>query len=163
MKTEKLTEILSTQRKLLEEVLSNLESETPALANINLEALSEINRHKDEIAARIEEHTTPLRKIISEVAVSLSLPSSAPLGTVSEQLGKMGNDEIPRMHHDLNRLAERVRQTASLNHDIAERFMGSVSNSLNFLTHMLNQSTVYGASGGYLKRHTGAFMVNREA
>ena len=163
MKTKKLADILATQLKLLEELLSNLERETPELAEINLTSLSEINSLKEGVAMRIDEHTTPLRQTISDVAVSLALPSTAPLGAVAEVLGKQGNKEIPRLHQDLNRLTERVRQVASLNRDVAERFLLSVNNSLNFLTHMLNQSTVYGASGGYLKQQSGAFMINREA
>ena len=155
--------MLVTQLNLLAELLSNLEQETPELADINLAALSEINSLKENMATRIDEHSVPLRQIISEVAVSLALPATSPLGTVAEQLGKLGNNEIPRLHQDLNRLTERVRQIASLNRDVAERFLVSVNNSLNFLTHLLNQSTVYGASGGYLRQQAGAFMINREA
>ena len=162
MKTKKLAEILATQLQLLEELLLNLERETPELAEINLTALTEINSLKEGVAVRIDEHTAPLRQTISDVAVSLALPSTAPLGAVAELLGKQGNKEISRLHQDLNRLTERVRQVASLNRDVAERFLLSVNNSLNFLTHMLNQSTVYGASGGYLRQQSGAFMINRE-
>jgi flagellar biosynthesis/type III secretory pathway chaperone len=163
MKTKKLADILEVQLKLLEELLANMERETPELADINLDVLSEINSLKENVAARLDEQTVPLRKTIAEVAVSLALPAGAPLGDVAEQLGKQGNREIPRMHQDLNRLAERVRQVAMLNRDVAERFLMSVTNSLNFLTHMLNQSTVYSASGGYSRQQSGAFMINREA
>jgi flagellar biosynthesis/type III secretory pathway chaperone len=163
MKIKILTDTLSIQLNLLEELLALLERETPELAGISLDAMAEINGLKEELTARIDEHTAPLRQTITEVAVSLGLPSNAALGEVAALLGKQGNKEIPRLHQDLKRMAEKVRQVATLNRDIAERFVSTVSNSLNFLAHILNQSPVYGASGGYQRRQAGAVMINREA
>ena len=163
MKIQELTDTLSMQLKLLGELLALLERETPELVGISLDAMSEINELKGELAARIDEHTVPLRQIIVEVAISLGLPSNAALGEVAALLGQRGNNEIPHLHRELNRLAERVRQVAMLNRDIAERFVSTVNNSLSFVTRIINQSNVYGASGSYQQRQAGAVMINRKA
>lgn len=160
---KKLTDTLSVQLKLLEELLALLERETPELAGISLDAMAGINGLKEGVVARIEEHTTPLRHAIAEVAASLGLPPNAALGEVSALLAQQGRTDIQHLHQELNRVAGRLRQVASVNRDIAERFVSAVSNSLNFLVRILNQASVYGASGGYQQRQAGAVMINRKA
>lgn len=164
MKVKKLTDILSIQLKLLEELLVLLERETPELAGVSLGVMDEINVLKEGLAARIEEHTAPLRRAIAEVAASLGLPQNTALGEVAALLGKQGNAELQRLHQELSKVAGQVRQVASMNRGIAERFVATVGTSLDFLARMLNQSKVYGASGGYQHRPSGAaVMINREA
>ena len=164
MTIPRLNDTLATQAALLEELLALLERETPELAGISLDAMTEINGLKEGVVARIDEHTAPLRQAISQTAVSLGLPLDAALGEVAALLGRQGNKEIPRLHRELNRLAERVRRVATLNREIAERFVSTVNNSLDFVVQILNQSSVYGASGGYQRRQvSGAVMINRKA
>ena len=64
---------------------------------------------------------------------------------------------------DVDRLAEQVRRSTTLNREIAERFTSMVADSLGLMTRLINQSNVYGASGGYLQRPATAVMINREA
>ena len=164
MKIQELADTLSMQLTLLKELLALLERETPELAGISLDAMAEINGLKEGLVARIDEHTTPLRQAISEAAINLGLPLDAALGEVAALVGRQGNKEIPRLHKELNRLAERVRQVATLNREIAERFVSTVNNSLDFVIQILNQSSVYGASGGYQRPQvSGAVMINRKA
>lgn len=163
MTTTKLSDTLTVQLRLLEELLALLERETRELADIRLDAMAEINGLKEDVTKRIEEHTVPLRHVIGEVAASMGLPKDCPLGELAAHLGKQKNSEIPRLHRELNRVADRVQQVAMMNREIAERFVSTVNNSLGFLTRILNQSTVYGASGAYQQRQAGAVMINREA
>lgn len=163
MKVNKLTDTLSTQLKLLEELHALLERETHELAEINLDAMAEINRLKEDVSARIEEHTVQFRQVMGEAAVSLMLPRDCSLGELAAKFEKQGNKEISMFHKKLNKLAEQVRQTAATNREIADRFVATVSTSLNFLTRIINQSAVYGASGGYQQRPAGAVIINREA
>jgi len=163
MTIKRLTETLTVQLRLLEELLVLLERETRELADVKLDAMTEINVLKEDVTKRIEEHTIALRQVIGEMAASVGLQPDCTLGEFAAIIGKQGNKEIPRLHQDLNRVAERVRQVATMNREIAERFVSTVSNSLNFLAQILNQSSVYGASGGYQQRQTGAVIINREA
>ena len=163
MKIKMLSEALSAQQKDLEELLELLERETHDLADVKIEAMVEINGKKEEVGARIQAHSAPLRQIIGEAAISLGLPADSPLGKVAAKLGQKGNKEIPLQHEQLNKVAERVQQVAAMNQEIAERFAATLNQSLNFLTRVLSQSTVYGASGGYQQRPTGAVMINMEA
>src|SRR6185369_6781280 len=119
MKIKKLTDTLSTQLGLLEELHALLERETKALAEINLDAMAEINGLKEDVSARIEEHTAPLRRAVEEAAADLALPRDSSLGELAAKLEKKGNKEISRLHGKLNKLAKQVRMTATMNRDIA--------------------------------------------
>jgi len=163
MKARDLTDALSMQLKLLEELLALLERETPELAGVSLDAMAEINALKEDVVARIEAHTDPLRHTIAEVAASLGLPPDTTLGEVAALLNKQGNADVQRLHQELNRVAGRVQEVATMNREIAERFVSMVGNSLNFLARILNQSSFYGASGGYQRPQPGAVIINRKA
>ena len=158
-----LTNALSSQLQMFEELLAILTRETEELSEINLKAMSEINGQKEEVTSRIEAHTAPLRRAIGEMASSQGLTADASLGDLVAKLKKKGNKEIPRLHQDLFKIVAKIRQTADLNREIAERFVSTVNTSLNFLTRIINQSNIYGASGGYQRRPAGAVMINREA
>lgn len=162
MATKALIEILQTQLSLLEEMCALLDRETTELMNVNLDGMAEINRQKDELASRIEGQTAPFRAALSAAAVELGLPPEATLGSVAAVIGNR-KSEIPRLHRELNEVAHRMKELAGLNRDIAERFAMTVKMSLDFLTRIINQSNVYGASGDYQLRQTGPVMVNREA
>jgi flagellar biosynthesis/type III secretory pathway chaperone len=163
MKIKMLSEALSDQLKVFEELLALLERETQELANVNIEAMNEINVQKEDVGALIQVHTATLRQVIGETAISLGLPLNSSLGELAAKLKQQGNKEIILQHEQLNKVAERVQQVAALNHEIAERFSETLSQSLDFLTRIISQSSVYGASGGYQQRPTGAVMINMEA
>ncbi|MBI2354721.1 MAG: flagellar export chaperone FlgN [Deltaproteobacteria bacterium] len=163
MKIKILTETLSEQQKLLEELLALLVRETGELTGLHIDAMAEINGLKEDVAARIEAHTTQLRQVIGEALAGAGLPPGATLGDLAALMKKQGDTGIPRLHVELNMLAERVRQAAAMNREIAERFAATVNQSLGFLARILNQSNLYGVSGGYQQRPAGAVMINMEA
>lgn len=149
MLIEKLKGILFIQLKLMEELCSLLERETPELLSVNIDAIVEINALKESATERINEHTDPLRQTISEIAVSSELPSNATLVEVVTHLGKQGYKEVPALYQDLNTQAKQVRHMAALNHDIAEQSAAMVKNALRILTQLLEQAITYCASGNY--------------
>lgn len=163
MKIKMLSEALKTQQSVLEELLDLLERETHELSSINIEAMDGINSQKEEVGARIMAHTAALRQKTGDTSVSLGLPLDTPLGELAAKLAQQGNRQIQLQHEQLKKVAEQVRQVAAMNHEIAERFTETLNHSLNFLTRVLSQSSVYGASGGYQQRPTGAVMINMEA
>ena len=163
MTIKRLSEALSGQQKVLEELLDLLKRETDELADVNIEAMAEINSKKEELGARIQTHTAVLRQVIAETTNSLGLPSDLPFGELAAKLGRQGNKEIILQHEQLNAVAEQVRQVAAMNQEIAGRFADALNQSLNFLTRIINQSSVYGASGGYQQRTPGAVIINMEA
>lgn len=163
MLIKKLSEALSVQQNVLEEILDLLKRETIELTNVNIEAMAEINIKKEEVGARIQAHTAVLRQIIGETAVSLGLSPDSSFGELAAKQGQQGNNEFLLRQEKLNAVADQVRQMAAMNHEIAERFVDTLNQSLNFLTRIINQSSVYGSSGGYQQRPPGAVMINMEA
>lgn len=163
MTIDRLTATLETQFHLLEEFFDLLSRETRELSDIHLEAMAEINIRKEALAARIEEHSALLRKELEEAASCEGLSPKATLGELADRCSQKGKKEVSRLHGELNRVADRIRQTIGINREIAERFSASIASSLELLTRVINQSSIYGASGGYLQRPTGSVMINREA
>ena len=162
MKIKLLSEALMVQQKILEELLDLLERETLDLADVIVEAIFTINGKKEEVVARIQAYAAPLRKVIGEAAISLGLSFDISLGDLAANLGQQGKRDVLLQREQLNKVAERVRQVAAMNHDIAERFAASVTISLELLTRIINQSNIYSA-GGYQQRPTGAVLINSEA
>jgi hypothetical protein len=148
---------------MLEELLALLQRETGELTAIHLEAMAEINVQKESMAAGIEAHSAVLQKAMEEAAIRAGLSSKTTLGELAASCKQKGNNNVSRLHHELNRVAGLIREAINTNREIAERFAESVTSSLELLTRVINQSTTYGAYGGYQQRPAGAVMINREA
>jgi flagellar biosynthesis/type III secretory pathway chaperone len=155
-----LTEILSIQLKLLEELYSLLERETREFGAMNQDAMAEVNRLGGELTERIEAHTGLLRQAISAAACELGLAPDATLGDIA---AKTTQKAIPRLYRELNAAARRVQERAVMNREIAERFVATAASTMNLLTRLINQSSIYGVSGGYGQRSVGSVMINRKA
>jgi flagellar biosynthesis/type III secretory pathway chaperone len=155
-----LTEILSIQLKLLEELYSLLERETREFGAMNVDAMAEVNRLREELTERIEAHTGLLRQAISAAACELGLAPDATLGDV---VAKTTQKAVPRLYRELDAMARRVQGRAVMNREIAERFVATAASTMSFLTRLIHQSSVYGASGGYQQRAAGSIMINSKA
>jgi len=159
----KLIEELSMHTELLNELRQVLERETSEMGDINIAAMDQSNRAKEELILRISGHTPQLQHAISALAVREGLPGSTPLGILAGHIAKKGNRELLVKQKLIKDTADRVQQVSALNCEIAERFASSVTTSLNLITRLINQSNVYGASGGYQLQSAGAVIINREA
>lgn len=155
-----LPEVLSIQLQLFKELHSLLERETHELGDMNLAAMAEVKRMKEELTERIEAHTGPLRQAISAAAGDVGLGPGATLGDV---VAKATQNDIQRLYRELNAAAQRVQECAAMNHEIAERFVATANTTLSFLTRLISQSSVYGLSGGYQQRSVRSVMINRKA
>lgn len=163
MKLNELLDRLAVQSGLLDELLAVLERETVEMGNINVNAMAEVNQAKEELINRISGHTQTMQQALSGLAVSYDLPATTSLKGIAEHLAKNGNGELLLKLERLSRTSDRIQQVAALNREIAERFSTTITTSLTLITRLINQSNVYGASGGYQRNSTGAVMINREA
>ena len=161
MKTKLLEETLVSQIQMFEELHCLLEQETGELANKNLEAMAEINRHKCELSERIEAYSISLRQMISSIASELGLASDSTLGMVAAAIGNKNN--LHRLRQKLTLAAQRVQETAAVNGTISECYIKTADMALGFLSSFVNRPSVYGARGGYLPGSTATVMFNREA
>ena len=163
MELEKLFEEIEVQTEILQELLQVLERETAEMGDVNITAMNLSNQTKEELIVRIAEHTPHLQKAVSAFAVNKGLSESATLGVVAKHVAKSGNQQLLTKQQRIHTTAERVQQVSALNKEIAERFASSITSSLGLITRLVNQSNIYGASGGYQLRPAGAVMINREA
>ena len=164
MELKKLIEEINVQSELLNNLLKLLERETAEMGDIDITAMNLSNQSKEELIGTIAEHSPQIQRAILQLAAREGLvPGASTLGTLAEHFAKRGNRELLKKQQQIRSTAERVQQVAGLNREIAERFAASVTSSLNLITRLINQSNVYGASGGYQLRPASAVMVNREA
>lgn len=163
MSIDTLIVALKAQLHLLEEFFTLLSRETDELANIHLDAMAEINIQKKSLAARFEAHSVELRRELEDAVSREGLTLKATLGELADIYKLKGKTEVSRLHKELNTVTGRIRQTISINSEIAELFAESVTCSLTLLTRLINQSNTYGASGGYQRSTAGSIMINREA
>lgn len=163
MKMKKLIEEIDIQTEIMKELLQVLERETAEMGDINIIAMNLSNQTKEELIARIAEHTPHLQKAVSVFAVDRGLSESTTLGVVAKHVAKNGNQQLLAKQQQILSTAELVQQVSTLNKEIAERFASSITSSLGLITRLVNQSNIYGSSGGYQQRPAGAVMVNREA
>ena len=163
MPTKSLIAELYIQLGLLEELLAVAQQETGSLSDIDLDRMAEINTRKADVSARIEAHVDPLRQAIVAAAGREGLQPGSPLGDVAAILARKGHPEVSRLHGELHEISQRIRQTLEINREVAERFAASVTSSLEMITRLINQSSMYGSGGGYQQRPVGSVIINREA
>jgi flagellar biosynthesis/type III secretory pathway chaperone len=154
---------LEKQLKLMETLRDLLKKETSELSEVHLEAMAEIHAQKEAMADSIKSHASTLREALQEAASREGLSSRAALGELAACLSKKGNQNLAQMHAELNAIADQTKELLNLNREIAQRFVVSVGNSLDYLARIINQTSTYGASGSYQQRPTGAVLINREA
>ncbi|MBW4054567.1 MAG: flagellar protein FlgN [Proteobacteria bacterium] len=160
---KRLITALELQLSMLEELYSLLKQETSELSDIHLAAMADITIRKETVSSRIESHTKALMTEIEQAVSREGLPPKTSLGELAARFNLKGNRDLSNLHAQLNNIARQVKQLLALNKEIAERFAASIGSSLNLLSRVINQSNVYGASGGYQQRPTGAVIINREA
>lgn len=163
MELKNLMTAVTTQAALLDELLALLERETAELSDVNIPAMTESNLAKEELIKRIAEHDPVMKQAISDMAIREGFSSDTSFGSIAEHLAKQGDAGLLTEQRRLKRTADRIRQVADMNHNIAERFASTIATSLKLVTRIINQSNVYGATGGFQKSHAGAVIINREA
>lgn len=163
MEFKRLLDAVNVQSGLLDQLLAALERETSEMGDININGMSVSNQVKEELIKKIAEQAPIMQQALSGLAVHHGLASTTSLKGIAEHLAKNGNGELLLKQHHLAKSADRIQQVAALNREIADRFSSTIATSLNLITRLINQSNVYGATGGYQKHQAGAVMINREA
>lgn len=163
MVLKKMMTAVTAQAALLDELLELLGRETTELSAVNIAAMTQTNQAKEALLKKISENAQVMQQAIADMATGEGLAPDSPFGVVAEHLSKKGLTEPLIWQARLKSTAEKIRQVATMNHGIAERFSSTIATSLNLVTRIINQSNVYGATGGYKKGTTGAVMINREA
>lgn len=163
MELKNLMEAVYAETRLLDEMLALLERETVELGKVDTAAMADSNLTKEKLISAIGEHSVTLKKAISDCSIMEKLDSGTTLGELAKHLAKKGNGELISCQQKLVATAEKIRQTTMLNQEIADRFTEMAATSLSLVSRLVNQSNVYGASGGYQQRTASAVMINREA
>lgn len=163
MVLKQLLDMLAEQSLLLEELLNVFERETVEMGDVNISEMSNSNQAKEELINKIAKNSQVVQQAVSQLAGNYSLPADTSLKVIAEHLAKKGNEELLLKLQQLSITTNRIQQVAALNMEIAERFSATITTTLTLITRLINQSNVYGASGGYQRNNTGAVMINREA
>lgn len=163
MKLNELLDTLAVHSGLLDELLTVLKRETVEMGDIDINGMAVTNQAKEELINGIAKHSQVMQQAISGLASSYNLAATTSLKGIAEHLAKKGDGELLLKLQRLFQTTDQIRQVAALNMEIAERFSSTITTSLTLITRLINQSNVYGASGGYQRNNAGAVMINREA
>lgn len=163
MTRNELLDTLNVQSALLDELLTVFERETVEMGEVNVSGMADVNQAKEALINRIAELSQTMQQAVSGLAVSYGLASATSLKDIAEHLAKKGDGELLLKLQQLSGTTDKIKQVAALNMEIAERFSSTITTSLTLITRLINQSNVYGASGGYQRNNAGAVMINREA
>jgi len=158
-----LVAALEEQLGLMKELHDLLKKETDQLADVKVAAMTETNARKEELSSRMYAHGALVRTAIQTCALAEGLSANATLGELAAAANRKGHRDVSRLHAELNGLADQIKDRLNLNREIAEKFASSAGSSLEFITRFINQTSTYGASGGYQQRAAGSVLINREA
>jgi len=155
-----LEEKLRSQLQLYEQLRRLLEEETGALVRKKLDDMENITGQKNQLSEDIQEADASLRRIVSLLATERGFAPEVPLATI---VASMGKQKISLLCRRLAETWQRIQDVSSLNGAISSQFIRTAQLAQESLCKLINNSNMYGASGGYVWRNSGSIMINKEA
>ncbi|ACD96982.1 flagellar protein FlgN [Trichlorobacter lovleyi] len=160
----RLTDILSEQLMVLNELQKTLNDEQKAIANLDTPLMEVLNNQKELLIARQRTIAENLRAALTETAGQLGMPPSVTLSEMLEKMPASMRARVEPLQQAVKQTGSAVSVVANQNRGMLERFLGVVNESLSFILRILNTSNTYGVRGTYLNNtQSGAVMINREA
>lgn len=160
----RLTDILSEQLMVLDELQKTLHDEQKAIANLDTPQMEVLNSQKELLIVRQRNIAESLRATLTATASQLGLPASVTLSEMLEKMPASMRAQVEPLQQAVKQTGSAVSVLANQNRSMLERFLGVVNESLSFILRILNTSNTYGVRGTYLNNtQNGAVMINREA
>lgn len=160
----RLTDILSEQLMVLDELQKTLHDEQKAIANLDTPQMEALNSQKELLIVRQRNIAESLRATLTATASQLGLPASVTLSEMLEKMPASMRAQVEPLQQAVKQTGSAVSVLANQNRGMLERFLGVVNESLSFILRILNTSNTYGVRGTYLNNtQNGAVMINREA
>jgi flagellar biosynthesis/type III secretory pathway chaperone len=160
----RLTEVLTEQLVVLNELQLALQDEQKAIVSLDTALMQAINSQKEQLVNRQRKAAELLRGVLSESAAQYGLPSSATLSEIIEKMPSSMRVQVEPLQQATKQVGSAVSVQANQNRGMLERFLGVVNDSLGFILRILNTSNTYGVRGTYLSnQQAGAVMVSKEA
>jgi flagellar biosynthesis/type III secretory pathway chaperone len=160
----RLTEVLTEQLLVLNELQLALQDEQKAIVNLDTKLMEAINSQKEQLVTRQRRVAETLRTVMAETAAHFGLSSSATLSEIVEKMPLALKSQVEPLQQATKQGGSVVSVLANQNRGMLERFLGVVNDSLAFILRILNTSNTYGVRGTYLSnQQAGAVMVSKEA
>jgi flagellar biosynthesis/type III secretory pathway chaperone len=160
----RLTDILTQQVAVLQELQQVLQQEQQAIVDLDTAGMELLNSRKEELLLRQRTVADTLRQTMSETAAALKLPGSATLSELIDAMPASMKAQIQPLQQTARQAGASVSVLANQNRGMLERFLSVVNDSLGFILRILNTSNTYGVRGTYLSNtQAGAVMVSKEA
>lgn len=160
----RLTEILSEQVRLLQQLQQTLQDEQKAIAALDTDVMETLNIQKEQLISRQRSTAETLRAVMAETANRLGVPAAATLSELIEKMPPTMKAQLEPLQLNAKQIGSSVSVLANQNRGMLERFLGVVNDSLAYILRILNTSNTYGVRGTYLgNTQAGAVMVSKEA
>jgi len=160
---QELAAALAEQLAVFTELKQLLLDEQKAMSTLDTPFLEAINSSKEQVVIRQMKATDQLRNVMGRMARQAGVPVDSSLSDLLHALPKDAVQQLAPLQKQLQEAGSAVKELAVQNRAVLERFLGTINDSLGFLTRILNSSSFYGANGTYRTERTGAMIVNREA
>lgn len=160
---QELAAALAEQLAVCTELKQLLLDEQKAMSTLDTPFLEAVNSSKELVVNRQMKATDQLRNVMGRMSRQAGLPVDSSLSELLRTLPKDAVQQLAPLQKQLQEAGSAVKELAAQNRAVLERFLGTINESLGFLTRILNSSNFYGANGAYRKEQTGAMIVNREA
>lgn len=160
---QEMTAALERQLAVCAQLQQLLQSEQEAISSLDTARMEQINAGKEEVMQRQKRTADELRSVLDRLARQYGLPGGSTLGAVLAAAPREAARPLYSLQQQLQEVGMALQALAEQNRAMLERFLGTVNDSLGFLSRILNSSSMYGANGTYRTEQTGAMIVNREA
>ena len=159
-----LINALTEQMEVCNELRQLMLDEQQAIAVLDNARMEQLNNLKEDGVIRQRRAVDGMRNAMERLAGQVGLDVSATLSEIVRKLPGEVQGKLAPLQQELQKTGVAVRDLASQNKEMLERFLITVNDSLGFITRVLNSSNFYGSGGTYLNNvRTEAMIVNREA
>lgn len=159
-----LANALTEQMDVCNELRRLMHDEQQAIIALDTARMEELNSLKEQAVLRQRRSADILKNAMAQLARQTGLDTKSSLSDLIGKLPVEAAKKLTPLQRELQQTGAAVAELAQQNKEVLERFLGTVNNSLGFITRVLNSSNFYGSGGTYLNNErTGAMIVNREA
>lgn len=158
-----LQQVLSHQGVLVDELLEVLEEERRCLADRDLDGLELQVERKGELFSRIEEAGEHLRALVQGVGAELDLAQADSLSLILPKLEPNQRESLKGIQQKLLTRGAQLKKMLTLNADLLEGSLQTVTGSLDFFRRIFSNSDTYGNAGRMVGGGTRSCIIRREA
>jgi hypothetical protein len=162
-----------SQIKLIYEELRNLHQELhdmkfllikerEDIVSFNLKGLGERQTRIEELFERIRSMSEKIAAEIADACEKNGAPGETMLSSLISKLSQSDGDKLALLRAEIHKTSAEVDNALKVNRGILEDSVALTSQSMDFFTGMLKNSSTYGQAGRFVETVDRSRIINRE-